>query len=63
MDINRVVFVPLYFLLALVVISLLAGVTTGILIIKQFAVTLFMVVVAMFVGFMFVVAISCSVAG
>jgi len=59
MDINRVVFVPLYFLMALIVVSLLFGVATGILIIKQFAVTLFLVVVAMFVSFLGIVAFGC----
>ena len=59
MNVERVIFVPFYFLLALVVVSLLVGVVTGVAIIKSFALTLFAVTAVMFVFFLFVVAAGC----
>lgn len=59
MNSERVIYAPLYFLLAVVVASLIIGAATGVVIISKFAVTLFAVVVAMFVCFLCVVAAGC----
>ena len=59
MNAERVIYTPFYFLLAVVVVCLIVGAATGVVIISKFAVTLFAVVFAMFVGFLFVVACGC----
>ncbi len=59
MNSERVIYVPLYFLFAVVVACLVVGAVTGVAIISKFAVALFFVVVAMFVCFVAVVAVGC----